>query len=347
MNLNSKKFVGGKVWEDGTFGLSILREEALDLQQAENARWLHQLTIEHGAEVVQEYLSGVLEGSVFPGSELGLSTVPNSHKPEPRQRRGLNGITSYGKKLVRNGCLRLDREAAGNLSFLTLTLPAVSQAETVKLAQSWAEVLRTFNQWLSRSLNRGGVSGELVGVTEIQTQRLARTGICALHYHCCFQGRLSRYDEWILQPQSIREAWKRSVSKYLENSPENYDWRSVENIQRVKKSVGAYLGKYLSKGLNDIPNGNADIPINISSMFPSSWYSISNSLRQRVLEHRVHLSQPRAESLFRLCNQEDYDSFFIWVKPIILWAEDGFTVVGWCGKLWPEAKDLLLSGGFE
>lgn len=354
MKSNSKKFIGGKIWEDGTFGLSIMREEPIDLslfnpdreQQAENARWLHQLTIEHGADVVQEYLSGVLAGEVTPGSELGLSTVLNSHTEDTRARRGLKGITSYGKNLVRNGCLRLDREASGNLAFLTLTLPNISASEAVKLGQSWHQVLRTFNQWLSRALNRGGVSGELVGVTEIQTKRFKETGVCALHYHCCFQARASRYEEWILRPQSIREAWRRTVLKYLDGSPEDYDWRSCENIQRVRRSVGSYLGKYLSKGLNDISDDNSDISSDISSMYPSAWYSITNTLRIRVLGNRVHLSQGKAESLFGLCNQEDYDSWFIWVKPIILWAEDGFTVVGWCGKLWPEAKDLLLSGGF-
>lgn len=348
-----EKTVGGKVWEDGSFGLSFVKTFPVDIHcfnpdaaaQAENAQWLHQLSIEHSTDVVQEFLTELL-AKPDPGSPLGSSNVLNSHiEGLERARRGLNGISSYGKKLVRNACLRLDREASGDLSFLTLTLPNISQVEAVTLSRNWAEIIRKFNQWLKRALVRSGCTGESVGVTEIQASRFATSGVFALHYHCCFVGRAKRNGCWALVPTDIREAWKAILLKYLSYTQEHYDWRSVENIQRVKKSVSAYLGKYISKGLGGDSNDSSSVTGSISDMYPSSWYSCSNSLRTRVLASRVTLSSKSANQLLDICSQGEWDEWFHWVRPICLFSEDGFLVAGWAGQLTFEAREVFLSKG--
>lgn len=349
----TEKTVGGKVWEDGTFGLSFVKTAPLEsphfnldaVAQAENARWLYQLSVEHGTDAVQEFLSELLAKPV-PAPPLGSSNVLISHTGlSERARRGVNGISSHGKKLVRNACLRLDRESPGDLSFLTLTLPNISQVEAVTLSRNWAEIIRKFNQWLKRALIRGGCTGESVGVTEVQASRFATSGVFALHYHCCFVGRKRRNCAWALVPRDIREAWKAILLKYLSHTQECYDWRSVENIQRVKKSVSAYLGKYISKGLGRDLNDSSSVAGCVTDLYPSSWYSCSDSLRQRVLACRVNLSSQSANRLLDLCSQGVWEDWFHWVRPICLFSENGFLVAGWAGQLTTEAREAFLSGG--
>jgi len=349
----SERTIGGRVWEDGTFGISFVKTLPLEpaayspdrAQHEENARWLHQLSVEHGSDVAGEYLAELL-GREDPSSTLGLSTVLNSHTDSPeRARRGLLGISSYGKKLVRNACLRLDRESEGDLSFLTLTLPDVSHAEAAHLAKNWAEVIRRFNQWLKRALQRCGLPGESVGVTELQSARFAHSGVFALHYHACFVGRQSRYHAWALKPLDIRASWQNILLNYLSYTQEHYDWRSVENIQQVRKSVGSYLGKYLSKGLGYSPSDPSTDRDTITDLYPTAWYSCSNSLRVRVLALRSVLSNASANHLLNICSQGDWDEWFHWVKPICLFSDGGFTVAGWAGKLTDDGLVYFKSGG--
>jgi hypothetical protein len=87
---------------------------------------------------------------VWPGSldfKLGLSFVDNFRRKsdegtnnnlQPRNtatRRGLKGITAYGKRMVKSACAILQqRHGHKNLTFGTLTLPALTQGQLLMVS---------------------------------------------------------------------------------------------------------------------------------------------------------------------------------------------------------------------
>lgn len=361
-NLIGSEFTGN-VWENGEFGVAAskttnkLMPKHTDkvLRKQEDVDWILNIIKVHGVEAALWYSREYLclpsedgcgripnEGAIY----LGLSTLPNSHKRTPR---GEKGITTYGKRLVRNACHRLEKEHPKELlTFLTVTLPDVTVAESVEITRNWAEVVRQFQQSLKRLLQSAGLSGEIVGVTELQLKRYQSTGVFALHLHLVFQGR-QRYGSWVLSPSLVRRAWSRSLSKYLTREVSSYKWDCCENLQHVKKSVEQYLGKYLSKGCQDIQKIHA---ADIDYVFPSSWYLCSLSLRERVHNRVIKLSGHPASHLVDMASSSVHKLVFEYKHPVLI-STDGSPgiTIGWYGRLTREGysymNDLFIEHAIE
>lgn len=315
-----------KVWPNGEFGLSCSRKIEIgsseipprSARQVEDAEWMLNALKVHGAEAVLSYL----------GFDPFESTpLPISHR---RKKRGLRGITSHGKRLVRNAAFILESEnPISNLTFATFTLPNVSRRESITISRHWAEVVRVFLQKLKRLLQSRGLPGEIVGVTEVQSERTFRDGILGLHLHLVFVGRLSK-KTWSVRPVEFKEAWKSVVSGYLSSGAESYDWRACENIVRVKYSVEQYLGKYLSKGVDTLPAVAAEFG---EDFLPSAWYSCSAALRERVLRSVKTLSDDAVRRLIDSCCDAGSVKF-VYRRPVQLESDGGKPVtIGWFGKI--------------
>lgn len=316
----------GRVWENGEFGLAVAKrmniepvcQRLVTPEQAEHERWIGELLDVHGAEAVLAF---------YGFDPLGLSPLPNSHSSSPR---GLNGITSHGKRLVRNACKRLEAEVSKeHLSFLTVTVPDISYLESISISQNWAEVVRVFMQRLKRALIRRGLPGEMIAVTEVQEKRTKRDGILALHLHLMFAGRAKR-SAWAVKPEEVREYWASALSPYLDEPISRYCWDAVENIQRVMKSCEGYLGKYLSKGAESVALVESEFGV---EAMPRSWYACTNSLRTRVVSRIRSVNQPMGTALVNACCDANSDDF-IYRKPIVLRSEGGRDItIGWFGKI--------------
>lgn len=326
----------GRIWENGEFGFAFSKKMSVEPvaerlrtpEQAEHEEWIANLLGVHGAEAVLAH---------YGFDPLGFSPLPNSHTPV---QRGLNGITSHGKRLVRNACRRLEKETDKSLlSFLTVTLPNVSYLESIAISQHWAEIVRVFLQRLKRALVRSGLSGEIVGVTEIQEKRTVRSGVLGLHLHLVFVGRLPKKG-WALTPDQVKEYWQSALDPYLEESINAYDWSAVENIQRVLKSCEGYLGKYMSKGADQV---RLVVESFGQDCLPRTWYSCTNSLRERVFARMRSVNDSIGRALVdACCDSESLD--FHYRKPIILREEGGRDVViGWFGRLREESINKFLS----
>lgn len=328
----------GRCWENGEFGLACSKTFKLEPSlvpprtpaQIERAEWIKNLIEVHGADAVLEY---------YGFNPLGSSTVPKTHRD---QKRGLNGITPYGSRLVRNACLRLEREnPKDRLSFATFTLPDVSVRESVILAQNWAQIVRVFIQRLRRHLIASGLTGEIVGATEIQEKRMQRDGIVALHLHLVFLGR-HRKQTWAGTPELYRQFWRETIEPYLFEDSDQYNWSAVENIVRVKQSAQSYLGKYLSKGVKSVGKAAEEFG---TEALPTAWYTITNTLRSRVHLYQSHLSGDRAKVLLDHCCDKDSD-VFVYRRPIELKSDSGRPIfIGWYGKLKPEWVNYFQGGG--
>lgn len=217
---------------------------------------------------------------------LGLSEVANSHKiPEDsieRCRQGLNGITKYGQRMVKNAAYLLQKKYGGRqISFLTCTIPG-SPERTIEVALKWEQIVRVYYQKLKRKLVANKLSPVVVGVTEIQPRRFKRTGGMPLHLHLVFQGAHEDFN-WVFKPSDFQKWWMDTVESIVPSaSKESY--ASSTNVQRVKKSAAGYLGKYMSKGSGDIAAIIEECPTVVDAL-PHCWYNMSAEARKAVKVH--------------------------------------------------------------
>lgn len=225
--------------------------------------------------------------------------------PEKRKRKGLNGITGYGAKMVKNGCYLLQQWfGKERLGFLTLTLPNEDRYLWACVLQ-WSEIIRKFNQEFKRLLERRGAFTEFCYVTEIQEKRSRNTGMLVPHLHLVFNGwdgksyLPGRKIQWYVSWQEIQQLWKRILENelrrleiYEEGTPLGNPRVSVE---RVKKSAEGYLGKYMSKGRHCVKQllSEGFAP----SEMPAHWWGISTMLRQGILGQVKELPEEILDSV--------------------------------------------------
>ncbi len=258
--------------------------------------------------------------------KLGLSFVDNSHSeggegsnnhtddtsPDycgdrnydlpNRGRRGLHGITPYGKRMVRAAAAILQqRHGKENLTFGTLTLPDFDRDQLLLISQNWAELKRRFNLALSRLLRRKGLDPDWVDVTEIQPKRWRRYKKVCLHLHYLHHGREKGVTylhpgteagdptrEWAIHPNEIREIWSRVLGNLLQ---QKVDCSSATRIESVRLSAKNYLGKYMSKGGKIVQKV---IDAGQEDYIPSAWYGVSAGLREEIKAGMTELTPHQA-----------------------------------------------------
>lgn len=262
---------------------------------------------------------------------LGLSNGNISHRdPEekPRRPRGAGGLTSYAKRMIRSACcLMQSKYGKSRLSFGTLTLPSLTHTDRIAVVKNWGDIVRVFNQRVSRHLKRHGLPGSIVTVTECQTERASTEGWPCPHLHQVFVGQLS--GKWVLSWGEYRRYWAESVSRFTSRK---YKWRSCENLQRVKKDAAQYLSKYFSKGSSEVKEALVNWP---QDVMPRAWYSVSRKLC-RAVARRVLKSESASFLLAMLV--EDYavdgvkDSW-LWIRKIEVEEKERKIRLGWVGRL--------------
>ena len=202
---------------------------------------------------------------------LGLSTPVNSEK----KRRGLGGLTSRGKNLVREAATVME-ETYGRrrITFWTLTLPHLTEEDYKNVCTNWAKICENLKKKLIYRLKLEGMPPHVVAVTELQEKRWKAQGVPAWHLHLIFVGSRSN-GGWVLTPKIADRMWRDAVSKHCCSPPL---FRSSSKLERVKKSVARYLSKYLSKGTSVIEEVEEAWP----GCTPSSWYICTKLVRSWV-----------------------------------------------------------------
>lgn len=216
-----------------------------------------------------------------PAPGLGLSLAPNSKRPP---RYGLNGLPAAGRKQVWRA-LALLEEMRPLLSFWTVSLPtesliALCQADTLPAFQD------RLRQELSRLLRRKGLPDLVVGVAELQPARSHASGFPCPHWHVVFQGRKDRRSRWALSRAELDGVIAAALATAGVRAP---DLRSAGNVQQVKRSVRAYLSKYMTKGSGDCARWKGGAHENL---IPRQWWFWTRPLRAWVLEHVLPIAFP-------------------------------------------------------
>lgn len=273
-------------------------------------------------------------------SALGLSKVSKNHTNS--KRRGTKGITASGKRKVRNTALLIERiYGRSRCSFLTLTLhPSFAGLP----GTAYQEACRIFLQWLKRRLIASGLPALIVGCTEVQEKRFQSSGIVALHEHLVFVGRKPN-STWVLTPSEIATAWHRACESAYGISVDLDAKDASINVQRVKKSVSAYLGKYLSKGTSCL---NHVIQADKGDALPGKWYTLTREALKLFVESVIKRSDPIVTSLF--------DALVVAPTEVVRWSRHLYLPgksgqdfwVAWIAFLTPrgylELKSALAQG---
>lgn len=230
-------------------------------------------------------------------SHVAISDIDSSFcwvhpvTPPKRAKRGSLGITSHGRNQIRAGCHWLeDQFGKRNLTFLTATLPTEAMLHCTPA--TWAEVVNRFLKALRYHLRGEGLCDQIVGCTEIQSDRLKLTnGVPPLHLHLLFQGRQA-YKHWGRGKHFYQELWKKTCQTVW-NIESGFD--QACRVESIRSSGVAYMSKYLSKGGDILAKCNPEL-------LPSAWYTLSAKLKgiikSTILHGESHLASQLYDHIF-------------------------------------------------
>lgn len=280
---------------------------------------------------------------------LGLSLLPNSHRvalglaepPPKRAKRGLKGISRHGARMVRNAAFLIQqRYGRHNLTFLTCTIPAVSETEQYEIALAWPEIVRKFVQSVKRLLRAAGLTGSVVGCTEIQGKRYEKYGGMPLHLHLVMVGKKPGQG-WAIGADQWRSLWRNALRNEVGGLDE-VSFASSVDCQRVKKDAAGYLGKYMSKGPGQIA-AMVEADPGIAEFIPATWWICSLKLR-RAVGARMSGGQRTARRLMK--DVREGDSRVEFASEVRVQLADGSTVVAAIvGKLSAEGRSRYAYDG--
>ena len=264
---------------------------------------------------------------------MGLSSVRNFDSVEKeRPQYGLKGMTSLGKRRVRNACHMLAREGGKyRLTFSTVTLPAFECEDYVRIHDHWDEIIDDYRRQMSRKLKRWGLSGEIVGVSEVQEERYEETGYPVLHAHFLFVG-MGSSGGWAISPNDHDRIWANCLRRAL--SGPITELLSAARLESLRGDVDAYMGKYMSKGVGIINRMVAD---NFGWAIPKQWWNCSRSLVQRMEKQKRYFTEGVPWLIARAADGDD--DIWAYYSVFELEMPDGEKVaMGSYGKLTKRAN---------
>lgn len=265
-------------------------------------------------------------------ARLGLSPLPIFDKPlerdvvesqrdeKVRARKGTTGISGYGKRLVRNACDVLQREAGkARCIFATVTVPNVPLEKLSKIHNRWSKVVELYRLNVKRALEDKGLSGELVTVSEIQEKRHKNTGLPVLHLHSVFVG-VTKVGKFAISTEQHDDMWYRALNVVVDI--DRAECATACNLQRVRKDAGAYLGKYMSKGAQSVRRALDD---GLASWLPKHWWNCTRSLGRRVKSQTRRIDF-LAEWLNDVAEESGFD-IWEWHRNVSVEMKDGHEII--------------------
>lgn len=340
------RFVG-KIYPDHSFSIGYRKKPQKKVAEKEYDReWEEQhdsYEYEHlyyGKKVRKEYKffdKPVTPSRFIDGSE-------SSQKKKPKKKYGKKGITSLGRKTVKNTALILQRDyGAKRLGFVTCTLPGYSRNVMLVISKDWNNIVRKFFQQLRRDLKNSNAPLKYVGVTEVQEKRWKRHKICALHLHFAYVALTPDRKRFYLSSHRFREVWERVVNRTLKNlgllhGCNEKSFNASIDCQIVRKNVAGYLGKYISKGCKvteDI------IEQGFEDSLPSQWWTASTHLKRDFRAEIVYFKPSVATDIFFSIDAYVRGNIVSRYHELFIKIEDKDFRVGMSGEL-TEIGYLLL-----
>lgn len=265
---------------------------------------------------------GVYESTLEEITSLGSSNATKNHTTA---KRGTKGVSSYGRRMIRNGAFLLEKAVGRRrVALLTTTIPPLPDELYKEVTRQWSEIVRLFSQWLVRRLKAAHGYPWLIGCVEIQEKRLENEGGLPLHLHLVFQSKTK--GEYTINLHEVSRAWQRAMCCAV---PEigNVDFSSATRIEVVKKSVVSYISKYISKGINQ----NVLVSVQKGFKIPSSWWIGGGGIKQEIKRRIVYETGSTATTVWWLAHNRA--SFFTYTYKVEIGEKGRETCVGVSGKV--------------
>jgi hypothetical protein len=217
-----------------------------------------------------------------------------------RKPYGENGITNYGKKVVRNSAILLEQKyGKSRLGFVTCTLPGMDEEKCKEAIAKWSEITRRFYQKVKRQLEKISKPFIYTGVTEIQENRFKKHGIPAPHLHFVYLCRDNARSAYFLFICQLHRAWNEALGECLSGigvTRGSRDCGALGGVhaKSVRKSASAYLGKYISKGCKVVESMKEAG----YSEFPKQWWTASMQMKKMFKDAIVHLPLHTCRALY-------------------------------------------------
>lgn len=305
-----ERSISARIFPNGEFGVGFIprrgvsaedRKYERDCRYArDNTEIVPDIQISPDGEQFT-YVRKIIPG--FPPPKLGIG----SESSQAVKKYGLKGITSYGRKMIRNAGTVLDKafrhQYNRRLQMGTLTIPSYSPDEMRNICKNWGEVVRRFYQECKRIYARYRYPFYYASVTEIQPKRLAERGEVGLHLHFLFVAIRTGRGKWVLSDTWVRATWERILKSYLREETKS----QLPNYRResVSCSSAAYLSKYMSKGGEQVKQVCEEFG---EEYLPSQWWSIDSTTRKCIKHYTISSQGATAEKLLVIsrCGVSDY-----------------------------------------
>jgi hypothetical protein len=221
----------------------------------------------------------------------------------------------------------------------TLTVPTLGKEARATLAANWGKLVNRLIQHLSRQLGRAGRPPAIIGCTEIQTGRLEKYRQGYLHLHLVCPLHSNTGGRYALDVENVRSWFGSAIERYAETKLSILPRVQVEPVRR---SAEAYLGKYLSKGSGD--ELAAFIEDLGEDAVPGQWWFGSALLKSRVKEgvRKGRNAGTMLDAVIQHAFETGDMSVFDYIRHVDLETESGVFTVGWYGRLRADvAADLI------
>ena len=250
-------------------------------------------------------------------SRTGLVSTRNSAKTK---RKGLSGLSAAGKKQIQN-VAALCNEWRRYMAFWTISLTD-DDYDDLLASGKWNEFQARTRDLLTRHLKAAGNQAIVIGVVELGSKRNARRGKPDPHIHILCSGWNTKGpDGRHLVSKDVCDELVRKACQYV-GLPARHR-PAASQVKRVRKSVGGYMSKYLTKAQAvDLKK----IPKEYHPLVPFHWWNQSSEAKALVEGHLVCL--PPAFASF--CERQRK------VLESRLLGQGGLRRVGWKkGKIFP------------
>lgn len=273
---------------------------------------------------------------------IDLVNVPNLNRRT--SQRGELGITTYGRRMLRNG-VHILREKFPNLPLTlgTLTLPPLQSSDRRELSGSWGSVVHQVIQYLRRELERKGLPPLVLSCSEIQPNRLGTGEGAYLHLHLIWVNPPNAPVEWGVDASRLRSFWDSLLSRItgIDNLPSaNID------LRYARGDIARELSKYLSKGSSVLAEAAEDLG---RENLPRTWWNMSKALRDLVKSAILQGSEVGRLFLewIEFDKGQAENGLFLWLRDIYQEIDDRQVLFGHTGQLSPplneDAHEILVS----
>lgn len=270
--------------------------------------------------------------------------IKSSESSQKNVRYGKKGITRFGRRMVKNGAVLLERKhKISRLGFVTVTLPSYSRRIMHILSRDWHEVTRRFFQKIKRFQEKLGRPTEMVSCTEIQPKRFKEHGIVAPHLHFIYVCKEKAHSKkYTITAKLFRIYWKQSVEQVIAlhdgEVTEKKDFNASIDCQVIKKSAASYLGKYMSKGgeiLADIEEKG------LSCFLPKQWWTATTGMKKIIKDAIITLDNETCKALMYQLGDFLADGILTWCNYVDVTINDEDRIMGCVGVFSEEHYYLL------